>query len=168
MVISAELVAPHHHKARSGMYLSFSFNMLTFFSALGVLPPLLCKEEHGEKQRLLLLSKNNLNLLHHGLRNLFRCSLTTHISRARLRIRCHILYRPHQLVRHIVQRTLTNPPHHLRRRPERSHGIGNSLASDIWSRPVDRFEHGGILSGGVEVGGGCDADGAGESCCEVG
>src|SRR4029450_9850984 len=53
-------------------------------------------------------------------------------------------------------------------RPEGADGVGDALAHDVEGRAVDGLEHRGKLALGVEIGGGRNAERAGQGGGEVG
>ena len=106
----------------------------------------------------------NLNLLTHCPGYLLRPTLTSQISRLNT-LRRHILYTLHQQIRRFP---LPKPPQHLHRSPERADRVRDTFPNEIKSAAVDRLEHAWVLACGVKVGGGCDADAAGQGSGEVG
>lgn len=104
------------------------------------------------------LTQALLNLSHHSLRNLLGRRLATEILRHDSGL-AHRFDNLHQLGRRLF---LAEPGQHFGGCPEGRYGVGDALAGNVKGRAVDRLEHGGVLTGWVQVAGWGDADRAGE------
>lgn len=90
-----------------------------------------------------------LNLLHNRVSNLLGGRRTTQVPSENAPL-TDILDTVKKLLRSVF---LTQPGQHLRSCPKCSHGVGNALSSDVECRPVNWFEHAGILARRVQIGG---------------